>query len=392
MASRSVLEEECERRLARFQGTLGSAGLDGALLVQANDVFYFSATRQNGTLWVPATGEAVLLVRKSYSRAREESPLADVRPFPPSGDLRAVVGTARRVGFTFDTAPVALYRRYAGLLPGVELEDVSGAVRWLRSVKSPYEIERMRRTAAMLCGVLAEVPRFLRAGMREVDLAAEVEVRMRRAGNEGSPRMRGFNQDLFMGLAVAGPSAAAPGAFDGPVTGRGLSAAAPLGASRAVIAPDTPVILDYTAVMEGYVVDMTRVFVCGRLAPELERAFGVALAIQEEAVRSLRPGAFPSAIWARARERAETAGLGESFMGPPGAQARFVGHGVGLELDELPVLAPGFDDPLVLGQTLAVEPKLVLPGLGAVGIENTWAVGADGGLRLTELADAVVAV
>ena len=392
MASRSVLEEECGRRLARFRETLGAAGLDGALLVQANDVFYFSGTRQNGALWLPASGEAVLLVRKSHSRAREESPLADVRPFPPSEELRAVVGPARRVGFTFDVAPVALHRLYTRLLPGVELEDVSDAVRWLRSVKSPYEIDRMRRTAAMLCAVLAEVPRFLRPGMREVDLSAEVEYRMRRAGNEGSPRLRGFNQDLFMGLAVAGPAAAAPGAFDGPVTGRGLSAAAPLGASLAVIAPDAPVILDYTAIMGGYIVDMTRVFVCGKLAPELERAFGVALAIQEAVVRSLRPGAIPSAIWSRAKEQAEGAGLGRSFMGPPGAQARFVGHGVGLELDELPVLAPGFDEPLELGQTLAVEPKLVLPGLGAVGIENTWAVGAVGGVRITELDDAIVAV
>lgn len=392
MATKSILGEECARRLARFREALGAAGLDGALLVQANDVFYFSGTRQNGTLWVPASGEAVLLVRKSYSRAREESPLADVRPFPPSGEVRHVVGAARRVGFTFDVAPVALHRRYAGLLPGVDLADVSDALRRLRSVKSPYEIDLMRRTAAMLCDVLAEVPRFLRPGMREVDLSAEVEVRMRRAGNEGSPRLRGFNQDLFMGLAVAGESATAPGAFDGPVTGRGLSAAAPLGASRAVIAPDTPVILDYTAVMGGYVVDMTRVFVCGRLARKLERAFGTALAIQEEVVRGLRPGAIPSAIWSRAAEMAEAAGLGESFMGPPGAQARFVGHGVGLELDELPVLAPGFDEPLVAGQTLAVEPKLVLPDLGAVGIENTWVVGADGGVRITELADEVVAV
>jgi Xaa-Pro aminopeptidase len=79
-------------------------------------------------------------------------------------------------------------------------------------------------------------------------------------------------------------------------------------------------------------------------------------------------------------------------MGPPGDQARFVGHGVGLELDELPVLAPGFDAPLVAGQTIAVEPKFVLPGLGAVGIENTWAVGESGGVRITELGDAVVSV
>ncbi len=386
------MKEECARRLARLRETLATTGLDGALLVQANDVFYYSATRQNAALWVPAAGEAVLLVRKSFARAREESPLADVRPFPPSKALPAVIGAARKVGFTFDVAPVALHRFYARVLPGLEWEDVSLAVREQRSVKSPHEIARMRETAAMLCGVLAEVPSFLRPGMRELDLAAEVEYRMRRAGNEGSPRLRGFNQELFVGLAVSAATATAPGFFDGPVTGRGLSAAAPLGASRAAIAPDAPVILDYTAIMGGYIIDMTRVFVCGRLAPELERAFDAALAIQEEVARSLRPGSVPSRVWEQSKEMAEAAGLGACFMGPPGDQARFVGHGVGLELDELPVLAPGFDSPLVLGQTVAVEPKFVLPGLGAIGIENTWAVGASGGERITLLADAIARV
>jgi len=193
-----------------------------------------------------------------------------------------------------------------------------------------------------------------------------------------------------VGVAVAGVSGAVAGFFDGPVTGRGLSAAAPLGASRDVVPRDSPILLDYTAVKNGYVVDMTRMAVVGRLEPELERAFQVALSIQTEVAARLQPGEIPSAIWERARAIAEEAGLGGNFMGPPGDQARFVGHGVGLELDELPVLAPGFDEPLVAGQTVAVEPKFVLPGLGAIGIENTWAVGGRGGEKITELADELV--
>jgi Xaa-Pro aminopeptidase len=118
----------------------------------------------------------------------------------------------------------------------------------------------------------------------------------------------------------------------------------------------------------------------------------VACAISDEVAGALRPGAVPSQLWERARARAEAEGLGQVFMGPPGEQARFVGHGVGLELDELPVLAPGFDEPLLAGQTIALEPKFVLPGLGAVGIENTWAVGEGGGQRLTALGDELIQV
>jgi Xaa-Pro dipeptidase len=341
---------------------------------------------------VPVEGEPLLLVRKSLPRARAESPLAHVVPFPSSKDLGAVLGPARRLGLTLDTVPVAVQQFWSRALPGVQWTDVSDLVRQSRSVKSPWELDRMRETARLLGGVFREVPSFLRPGMREVDLAAEIEVRMRRAGNEGSPRVRGFNQEFFMGLAIAGGAATAPSYFDGPVTGRGLSPSSPLGASVDAVGRDVPVLLDYTAIRGGYVTDMTRIAVCGRLAPEIERAFRVARDIQDELGAALAPGAVPSRLFATARRRADEAGLGDRFMGPPGAQARFVGHGIGLELDELPVLAPGFDAPLQEGQTLAIEPKFVFPGQGAVGIENTWAVGERGGERITELPDDLIVV
>ena len=382
--------EEHSGRTTRFQERLRAMGLDGALLAQATDVFYFSGTRQNAALWIPAGADPVLVVRKSVARAREESAVADVRPFPRGKDLATLFAGARRVGVTLDVVPVNLHAFYVRALGGAEFIDVGRAVREQRSVKSPAELALMRQTATIMTGALADLPSYLRAGMTELELTAEVEYRLRRGGNEGSPRLRGFNQELFVGVAVAGVSGAAAGFFDGPVTGRGLSAAAPLGASRGLVPRDAPILLDYTAVKNGYVVDMTRMAVVGRLEPELERAFQVALSIQAEVAERLRPGEIPSAIWDRARAIAEEAGLGGSFMGPPGDQARFVGHGVGLELDELPVLAPGFDEPLVVGQTVAVEPKFVLPGLGAIGIENTWAVGGRGGEKITDLTDDLV--
>ena len=383
---------ESARRVGLLRQALDGAGLDGALLLQAVDVLWISGTRQNAALWVPATGEPLLLVRKSLERARSESPLDRVVPFPPSRELASLLGPVRRIGLTLDAVPVATHQFWARALPGAEWADVSAQLRDIRSVKSAWELERMRDTARLLGGVFQEVPSFLRPGMREVDLSAEIEVRMRRAGNEGSPRVRGFNQEFFMGLAIAGSAAAAPSYFDGPVTGRGLSPSSPLGASVDLIARDVPVLLDYTAIRGGYITDMTRIAVCGRLAPELERAFRVARDIQDELAAGLVPGEVPSRLFATALSRAEEAGLGDRFMGPPGAQARFVGHGLGLELDELPVLAPGFDAPLRAGQVVAIEPKFVFPGQGAVGIENTWAVGERGGDRITELPDDLIVV
>jgi Xaa-Pro aminopeptidase len=379
-------------RIERFQASLDARGLSGALLLHAVDVLYLAGTRQNGALWIPARGAPLLLVRKSLARAREESSLRDVRPFPSSKELATALGATGKVGATFDAVPAATLDWWRKQLPGAELVDVSATLREQRAVKSAAELAVMRDGAKRLSGVLGEVRSFLRAGMTELELAAEIEARLRRAGNEGSPRLRAFNAELFIGLAVAGESAAAPGFFDGPVVGRGLDPAYPLGASGRPIRPGEPIILDYTGVFGGYVLDMTRSAVCGALAPELVRAFDVALRIQDEVARLLRPGVACAEPWERARAIAEEAGLGDRFMGPPGDQARFVGHGVGLELDELPVLAPGAKATIVAGQTIAVEPKFVFPGVGAIGIENTFVATVDGGERLTLLSDELIQV
>ena len=291
---------------------------------------------------------------------------------------------------TFDIIPVQQYNYYAKLIPGREFVDISGINREIRSVKSAWELEQMRHSAARLCSVFQEVPQFLQAGMRELDLSAEFECRLRKAGNEGYVRMRAFNQELFMGLAVSSSTAVEPGFFDGAVTGKGLSAASPQGSSMATIMRDTPVFIDYTGVFNGYIMDMTRIFVIGSLSSELLHGFATALAIQQELVDKLKPGIICEELFARSLEMAEQAGLGKEYMGAAGENARFVGHGVGLELDEFPVLAQGFKMPLQAGQTIAIEPKFVIPGHGVIGIENTFAVTEHGGVKLTDIPDAIV--
>ena len=381
---------EVEQRIIRLQQALRTKGIDGALLIYPIDVYYFSGTRQNATLWVPAEGTPRLLVRKSLSRAKEESLIEATEPFPASKEFPNLFGEEiRTIGITFDVLPVQQYNYYAKLLPGRDFVDIAGINRELRSVKSAWELDRMRASGAALSAVFEQVPRFLKAGMREVDLAAEFEYRLRKAGGEGYVRMRAFNQELFQGLAVSA-TAGHPGFFDGPVTGRGLSAASPHGASTAEIIANAPVLIDYTGVFDGYIVDMTRMFVVGTLAPELERAFATARAIQDHLVNNLKPGAVCEELFFKAAEMADAAGLGQNFMGAPGENAKFVGHGVGLELDEFPVLAQGFKAPLQAGQTIAIEPKFVLPGLGVIGIENTFSVSERGGEKITPLADDVV--
>lgn len=386
-------KQECRTRITRLQEHLRAKAIDGALLIYPIDVYYYAATRQNAILWIPSAGEPLLLVRKSLARARAESRIDEIRPFPSSKELPGLLGAAsRRIGLTFDVLPIQQLHFFTKVLPGVEFVDIAAANREIRSVKSIWELEKMKESGQKLGAVFAQVPEFLRPGMREIDLAAEFEYRARKLGNEGYVRMRAFNQELFQGLAVAGESAAQPGFFDGAVTGRGLSGASPHGASAALIEGNVPILVDYTGVFDGYIVDMTRIFVLGALRPEVQKAFEAALAIQDYVVENLKPGSDCAELFAGAVALAEAAGLAANFMGAPGEQAKFVGHGVGLELDEMPVLAQGFKVPLQLHQTIAIEPKFVLPGVGVVGIENTFAVGPEGGVRLTSLADAVVSL
>ncbi|QWV92130.1 Xaa-Pro peptidase family protein [Geomonas oryzisoli] len=385
-----LTKTESEQRIARLQERLKQSEVDGALFIYPIDIYYFSGTRQNSALFIPAEGKPRLVVRKSYFRAQGESVIDDTRPFPSSKEFPSLFPPqVKRIGFTFDVAPVQQYQYYAKLLPGVEFVDISSLNRELRSVKSGLELERMRESGARLCDVFREIPGFLKEGMRELDLAAEFEYRLRKAGGEGYVRMRAYNQELFQGLAVSS-GAGNPGFFDGAVTGRGLSNASPHGASTDAIQANAPVLVDYTGVFNGYIVDMTRMFVVGTLAPELEHAFATSLKIQQHLAENLKPGAVCEELFAKAAELAESAGLGRNFMGAPGENAKFVGHGVGLELDEFPVLAQGFKSPLQQGQTVAIEPKFVLPGLGVIGIENTFAVAPDGGVKLTDLSDNIV--
>src|SRR6185369_12927371 len=316
-----ITRDESHHRISRMQSLLREKGLDGTLFIFPIDVYYFSGTRQNSTLWIPLHGEPLLLVRKSLARAKGESPLADIRPFPSSKEFAsAFPAEALKIGFTFDVAPVQQLNFYSKLLPGREFIDISALNREVRSVKSPFELQQIKASGDALSSVFTKVPEFLKEGMRELDLAAEFEYRLRKAGNEGYVRMRAYNQELFGGLAVSA-GAASYGFFDGAVTGKGLSNASPQGASREIIARNMPVLIDFTCVLNGYITDMTRMFVIGTLDPELQHAFDLALEIQAYLQRELKPGAICEELFVKASEMADQGGLGDSFMGMPGEQA-----------------------------------------------------------------------
>lgn len=386
---RLVPPAELEGRVARVQQRMATTGLDALLVLQTADLFWLAGTTQQGALWLPAHGDPLFLVRKDLDRAREESALRRIEPLRSPRDLaprlaEAGLPPAARVGMELDVVPVALYRRWEAVLGGAEITDASPLLKAARSVKSPWELDRMRAAARVSERVFARAAEAIRPGMTELELAADLELEARRQGHQGVVRMRAFNAEMFFGHVFAGADSAVPSGFDAPLGGRGLSAAVGQGAGLRPIQAGEPVLVDFVTVVDGYGVDQTRTFCLGGLPTALARACHDVVGIQDLVAGLARPGVAWGALWDACDQRARSLEHDAGFMGAPGAQVSFVGHGIGIEVDEPPYLARGFQDPVLeAGMTFALEPKFVFPGVGAVGVEDTFLVTADGLERLT---------
>jgi len=378
-----VPTEEIAARTAAFQGRLRQEGIEAALLVEASDLVYLTGTVQNAHLIVPAEGEPLLLVRRDLERARTESPvrlvepLASLRALP--GCLTRAAGPVGRLGLELDVLPAAAYLRYARLWPGVELVDVAPALLTVRSRKSDWEVARIRAAGAQVMGAHRAAREALRPGLTDLDLQITLEEHLRRSGHQGPMRFRGLNGEMFFGSVLTGPDAAVPAYSETPLGGPGPSPAVGRGPRGAAFNVGMAMSVDLCGARDGYLSDATRTLWQERLDEPLATALRVCERILTELEALLAPGVPASALYERGLELAAEAGFGDGFMGHGPGRVRFVGHGLGLEINEPPFLAPGHDEPLQAGNVVAVEPKLVFPGVGAVGRENTYLVRAVGG-------------
>lgn len=383
---------ELEQRTTRLQELLKENNLNGAVILQNADLFYFAGTTQRSHLFIPAEGKPILMVRKNFDRAKLESaieniiPMSNLKELPEK--LKTFGGTElKRIGFELDVLPVNLYFSYQKLLAPMEITDVSNLVRRVRAIKSPYEIEVLRDAARLNQIMFSHVKEYLREGITEAEFAGKLEAVYRREGHQCFIRMRGFNLEIVYGHLMSGSNLAIPSFFDGPTGGSGLNPSFPQSAGLKVIARNEPVMVDYVGVYDGYMVDQARIFCIGHLPEKLVRAHNVALEIQDAIKEQAKPGVPCAKLYELAVNIADQYGLKDHFMGYPEPVA-FIGHGVGIELDELPVLAKGFNTPLENGMVFALEPKFVFPE-GAVGVENTFVVTPAGLQTLTEYDESI---
>ena len=375
---------ELDRRIDELQSHLIAHNMDAALILQNIDLFYFAGSIQKANLYVPAKGDPILMVNKSTERARAESAIEKIVHLKSPKKIPQILKTSgyetpRRLGLELDVLPTNMFFNYRRLFQDAEMADISPSIRLIRAVKSSYEIDIMRRAAELSDRIAGQVPNILQEGLTELEVAGKLEAEARRLGHQGVVRMRLWGGEMFYGHLMAGTTGAAPSYLASPTGGVGANPAIAQGPGFKTIQRHEPILVDYVFAFNGYLSDHTRIFSLGSLPQELVDAHSAMLEVQEMVKTLAKPGVASGDIYEKAVTRAGELGYAGHFMGAAGKERiRFVGHGIGLEVDEYPFLAAGQDLPLQAGMTIAVEPKLIFPGKGVVGIENTHVVRQDG--------------
>ena len=383
--------EEIENRLAKVRVEMKKMGLESLLVLGKMNLFYLTGTTQDGLLFVPHDAKPLLMIRRELVRAKVESPLGQVVSIQSEAGLPSLIkqycgGLPDTVGLELDILPVKDFFRYRGLFPRVNFLDASKILREARKVKSSFEIGLMRTAGDIGQEVYQEAREILKAGMTEIEFGGLLEAVAKRLGHEGLLRVRSFNYEAYSWHVLSGLSGGIVSQSDSPMGGLGLSPAFPVGASRKVMQAQEPILLDFGVCYHGYQVDQTRMYSIGEIPRKFVHAYNACKEIHDAVIEDVRPGADTEALFLKTLVLAEKLGLKDSYLGPPGLQTRFIGHGIGLELNELPFLAQGHSSPLEEGMVFALEPKMVFPGEGSVGLENTILVTGNGYEILTPIA------
>ncbi len=379
---------EMNSRIARFRNIMDDSnpGWEISVIFSKINQYYFTGTMQDGVLFIPRSDEAVFWVRRSYERAVEESEFPLIRPMRTYRDPASAMGNLPgTVYLEKDIIPVSILERFLRYFPFTVIESADVQISRVRSVKSEYELSLMRQAGKIHQRVMEElVPGMLREGMSELEFFCDMFTTFIKEGHQGIVRWGMFGAESILGHAAFGVSSLYPTAMNSPSGNYGMSPAVPMNGNpdRRLRSGDL-VYIDTGCGVGGYHTDKTMTYMFGRSIPdEAIEAQRQCVDIMNNVASMLRPGAVPSVIYNEIMDTISPAFL-ENFMGFGKSTVKFIGHGIGLTIDEPPVIAIGFNEPVSEGMVFAVEPKKGIPDVGLVGTENTYIVTKQGGISIT---------
>jgi Xaa-Pro aminopeptidase len=365
---------------------MAAVGCDACLVAARIQLYYLCGHIFDGWFWFPAKGEPVVFFRrpvqtsfKSFEvRKPEQIPaiLAELGVAPPSSLM-----------LEDDYLTMQDWTRLRNVFP--DARPVSDFLREVRAVKTPGEVHLLRESAARHAGIYERIPGLFRDGMTDLEFSFEIEREARKLGHLGVMRIFGSGMEIHMGSVLAGDNALVTAPYDFAMGGAGAHGSLPIGPNGTVIRPGMTAMVDISGNFNGYLTDMTRVFAKGDVSPRAKELHAVSLEIQRELAVKGKAGVLAGDLFDAALAIISKHAASRDYMAEF-QRTRFVGHGVGLEINELPVIHKGGQTVLEAGMTIALEPKFALHGTGPVGTENTYLVGEKGLEKLTVFSEEII--
>lgn len=382
MISSPALAKELKLRWNKIQQNMSDVHADGLLICDNVNLYYVSGRIFRGYCYIPVKREPIFFVRRPLGLNGTQ--VVYIRKPEEIGEYLQKNGIAfpDKLLLESDSISYSDYKRYETIFIPKEVLNGTALLRRCRSIKTPYEIDLIRRSGELHAKAYETIPSLYRKGMTDLEFSIELEHECRKLGSLGIFRIFGQSMEIFMGSVLAGDNADIPSPYDFAMGGAGLDVSLPVGCNGTVLTEGMSLMVDMGGNFTGYMTDMTRTYAIGSVQELALKAHETSIAIHQAIAAKARPGVAAKDLYELAAEMANHAGLSDYFMGHR-QKAGFIGHGVGIEINEAPVLAPRSRDILAEGMVFALEPKFVIPGTGALGIENTYAVTADGVEKLT---------
>lgn len=385
---KDLTRKELEERLARFCHVMDKMypDWDTAIILSKVNQYYFMGTMQDGMLMIKKDRKVFYFVRRSYERAKDESPFDNLYSMESYRDAASVIGTD--CGNTYmetEIVPLGMVERLKKYFSIGKIGSLDKAVLSVRSVKTPYELQWMEHSGKQHHDLLQSVvPSLLKEGISEADFVAELFEKMIKHGYQGISRFSIFQTEMVVGQIGFGENSLYPTSFDGPGGAYGMCPAVPLVGSRErKLKKGDLVFVDIAFGENGYHSDKTQVYIFGGTpTDEMIKTHRACIEVQNRLAELLKPGIIPSELY-----NSVMSGLSDdfkrNFMGFGNRQVKFLGHGVGLHIDEMPVIANGFNVPFAENMVMALEPKKGIANVGMVGVEDTYIVTPEGGRCIT---------
>lgn len=367
------LKSELNLRIEKVKSMMHKNGVDACLIAGNSNLYYVSGRIFRGYVYVPSEGEAIYFVIRPLGLTGED--VMYIRKPEQITEMLEQKGIAFpcKLGLELDVLSYSDVIRLKNVFKDSEIVNSSVMLRQCRMVKTDYEIERMKQDGVCQAKAYKRIGRAYKEGMTDVEFQIESEKILRQEGSLGFYRTSGSLMEINMGSVLNGENADVPTPYDFAVGGGGMDQSLPVGADGKVMKPSTTVMVDMNGNFNGYQTDMTRVWRIGEVSELAMKAHEVSREILRELEKTAVPGVPVAELYNKACEIVDKHELSDYFMGYT-QKAAFIGHGVGIELNELPVLTPRSKDVLAENMTIAIEPKFVIPHVGAVGVENTYVV------------------